>query len=493
MTTFANFAKIWVETLETFKSSGLAPEFLKNRNVFFGKDIYRLDDLPGKHSTLSFHIKELTGNDISGSALLAYHAQIQAYFSGKNNSDQFSIAPQKINILKEYIQKGSKIREKKMYSSTKELSLTNIKDQKINKFFGTYWYVYSYEERASTELIFGKHKPVKVKGIGRTIMHIDENGSVEIMNLENPKLDDKDSNSIYGDYYTDYFGSVILDSNRLVFELKTHTEEKDLKINMLINSGTIFPFAGGIYTNVDYRGALIAGTMLMERVFNEKTIQSEDFKPEFFAIGSKEYRTLEPSIRKYFRKKQLNFLKVPIEFSSLNDLNLWLQRKKIEQRFQPDRYTNFDFDVFISSPVSSIDEKKYPISRSEILKVIEALKRHKGFNSIHYVGQEHESNTDLWKRNVVEYNKVLKNIENSRYFILIYPEKVVSSALVETGWALCLKKPIIIFHKQKENLPFILQNPDYVRNMVSVKMIPYNSISEITEYIQFDKKLFNWP
>ena len=60
----------------------------------------------------------------------------------------------------------------------------------------------------------------------------------------------------------------------------------------------------------------------------------------------------------------------------------------------------------------------------------------------------------------------------------IYPKKIATSALIELGWAMAHKKPIVIFAKKRDELPFLVKNADSV--FANIRIYEYKTSSEIT-------------
>lgn len=55
------------------------------------------------------------------------------------------------------------------------------------------------------------------------------------------------------------------------------------------------------------------------------------------------------------------------------------------------------------------------------------------------------------------FNVVLSGLEQSNLFVLYYPERVVSGALVELGVAIALNKPVLIYTKDIDNITYFMR------------------------------------
>jgi nucleoside 2-deoxyribosyltransferase len=60
-------------------------------------------------------------------------------------------------------------------------------------------------------------------------------------------------------------------------------------------------------------------------------------------------------------------------------------------------------------------------------------------------------------------NENLDLLNSCDRFIMIYPEKVVSSCLIELGFAIAQRKPCTIFYKKKEDLPYMLEDAGMIK------------------------------
>jgi hypothetical protein len=75
-------------------------------------------------------------------------------------------------------------------------------------------------------------------------------------------------------------------------------------------------------------------------------------------------------------------------------------------------------------------------------------------------------------------------IHKCAYFILIYPYKIPSSILVETGYAMCLNKKCLFFTPNRQELPFLLQQADKVFSKVKIR--EFKDLADIPKMIEDD-------
>lgn len=145
-----------------------------------------------------------------------------------------------------------------------------------------------------------------------------------------------------------------------------------------------------------------------------------------------------------------------------------------------------EFEVFISSPmVSLVDQNRYEALRKTTIGVIKSLNYLLGLNKIYYAGEEIGLIDDVDPPSISAEND-LEMIKKSEYFILIYPEKLVTSCLVEAGYAISLKTPSIYFVKNTEDLPYMLK--EAANSYEFVHIFQYKNIEHIAKIIEKSKK-----
>jgi TIR domain-containing protein len=114
------------------------------------------------------------------------------------------------------------------------------------------------------------------------------------------------------------------------------------------------------------------------------------------------------------------------------------------------------YDVFLSAPMAAYrDDAEFKSARADIKKVFDALTRDCGLK-VFWAAEKIES-IDAFDSADVSVSEDLLALERSRSFVLIYPQKLASSALFEAGYALALKRPSHYFVRDREDLPFLLR------------------------------------
>lgn len=132
--------------------------------------------------------------------------------------------------------------------------------------------------------------------------------------------------------------------------------------------------------------------------------------------------------------------------------------------------------VFLSSPMASLNDDEYEKFHTQMLLVQAAIKKECKSRQVFYPGQNIEKSERFeGKQKAIDKNFI--KLKECEYLVVIYPEMLTSSVLVEVGYALALSKKIIIFVKNKEDLPYILQEAD--KSINNVNLYTYTEVEDI--------------
>jgi hypothetical protein len=134
------------------------------------------------------------------------------------------------------------------------------------------------------------------------------------------------------------------------------------------------------------------------------------------------------------------------------DLEQTLQQAAAKANTGPQK---FAYDVFLSTPMAGFPtDAEYQSARAEFKKVFDALKRDCGL-SVYWAAESIEKRSDFDTRDVSVLDD-LKALQESGRFILIYPQKIATSALFEAGYALALNRFSHYFVRDRDDLPFLM-------------------------------------
>lgn len=120
-------------------------------------------------------------------------------------------------------------------------------------------------------------------------------------------------------------------------------------------------------------------------------------------------------------------------------------------------FQRFQYDVFLASPMAALDSQEaYSRYHEDTLKVEQALIEHCGATSVFYAGRGIKDISEFQGQAQSLYDDY-KALKESRYFMMFYPEKKLSSVIYEAGMALALGKPAVYFVHETKHLPFLMQ------------------------------------
>lgn len=147
-------------------------------------------------------------------------------------------------------------------------------------------------------------------------------------------------------------------------------------------------------------------------------------------------------------------------------------------------HPNPTYDVFVSCPMAATsNEEEYQTLRNQALEVVQCLEKECGLTAF-FAGRNVES-PDMFDEPDYAVYRDLGALRASQYFLLLYPERMVSSVLVEAGYALALGKKAVYFVKDKKHLPFILRHLDAI---FSTKVYEYTSVDKILKLLRTHKE-----
>jgi hypothetical protein len=144
------------------------------------------------------------------------------------------------------------------------------------------------------------------------------------------------------------------------------------------------------------------------------------------------------------------------------------------------------YDLFISMPMTSYtDSGAYEESRGLVLSVIGELDACHGKHNIYCDAQRIAciEDTDT-EQDSAETD--LDALRRSKHFLLIYPQKVPSSCMVEAGYALALGIPSTYLVCNQDDLPYMLREVDQVH---TVRMYKYRGKDDLLKIV---KKIGGW-
>ena len=432
----------WHETEELFESLG---KRYPNKSTATNLAKWLLDNNVKKFGTTTIcNIRKGRSNAIKAKQLARY---LKEYFAFLDQSESVEACE----------------REEKNDHKKKNSSETS---QKLALYIRKSFYLYFYDAVKSGE-----------EGVlARAVLHIQDFHSDYELNV-------KLINSEGG---TDYSGTVRLhiSQNYLIFLLQTQdTKEKNLHINVIIKPEQVSELAVGVYCNIDDAGALRAGSIILE-CLDEK--EKDNSKPMPLYDYTDEYKALDINIKRFLGKKELNYLKVTKGIFNIKGLESFFSKQEKKTPKLPATAGDVK-KVFLAAPMYSLNFSQalaYVTFRREMLQIAAMLERilssKKQACEVHYVGSERMTESDFFHPSAALKYSVEK-LNDTDCFILIYPENLPSSILVEAGWALAKDKSCLFFVHQNAQLPYMLQNAS---EYAKVRTVKYNHYEEILKFIE---------
>ncbi|HUP63437.1 MAG TPA: hypothetical protein VNA69_23830 [Thermoanaerobaculia bacterium] len=158
----------------------------------------------------------------------------------------------------------------------------------------------------------------------------------------------------------------------------------------------------------------------------------------------------------------------------------WLQyRSQAKREFElvaDEKQKTYKYDVFLSVPMAAVGDTLYETYRSAALEIIECLKKQCNMKLIYYAGEQIATRDDFDPQDAAALDD-LDAIQESKYFVMLYPKKVASSILFEAGIALALGKRSVYFVKKRKDLPFLMQKAEQAFDRV--KLYEYDDVLDI--------------
>lgn len=115
------------------------------------------------------------------------------------------------------------------------------------------------------------------------------------------------------------------------------------------------------------------------------------------------------------------------------------------------------YQAFISAPMTAFnDSGKFKSTKNTVDQIIKFLKQHCKWERIYFSGNN-IPNVKKPDPGDIGAAKDLAALRDSEHFIMLYPERITSSCLVEAGYALALQIPSVYFYKNEADLPYVLK------------------------------------
>jgi len=326
----------------------------------------------------------------------------KASFSDSNISKMRSAAMEKkyefpIEKFEQFILLFEQYKDsKKNTSDTNTFFPFYYKDPHTENFFNTNWEVYFFYLSPVSE--------TKI-GLGRAFLKIGNNeNTVDFYNI-------KDEIS------KNYKGRFWKLNDILFFHLEAEKEDGHVHIKALVKTAPS-EISLAMYLSREIK-TITSGTMILKQS-SETSVEPKMLDSK---VDPQAFEALDEQIKEFLAVKKRNFSKLPANIYTFKNL------EEKMQSYQPTRkaffYSPIKPTIYISCPISFLQKEENYISTIEEFK--EELEKD-FFVTVHFIGKDHSPK--------LRHKAVIKTLEKTTLFILIYPESIASTSLLELGWAI---------------------------------------------------------
>lgn len=145
---------------------------------------------------------------------------------------------------------------------------------------------------------------------------------------------------------------------------------------------------------------------------------------------------------------------------------------------------NYTWDVFLAAPLAALSDESFESDLSKMKEIKTILEEECDFKRVFFAGTNMKTKQDFETADVsVEAD--VNALKESQNFILIYPDKIVSSVLFEAGIALALGKPSFYFGAT-DNFPFLMKQANQKFNFVKIQDV--DNLDKIISILKKNKR-----
>lgn len=148
------------------------------------------------------------------------------------------------------------------------------------------------------------------------------------------------------------------------------------------------------------------------------------------------------------------------------------------------------YDIFISSPLAGFStDDEISAFKTKIEEIVKYLEDELDFN-VYWAGKNINAKIDFTAPDIAA-KKDINALLDSKYFMLLYPAKIVSSVLFEAGIALRECQTSIYVMENQKDLPFLMTKAAEVFS--NVRMYEKKIPGELLNIIKKDRDHFFEP
>jgi hypothetical protein len=139
------------------------------------------------------------------------------------------------------------------------------------------------------------------------------------------------------------------------------------------------------------------------------------------------------------------------------------------------------YDAFLSAPMAALSQKDYGDQREIALEAIETLEKECGMKAIFFAGKNIKTQNDFDPSDAA-VKEDLDAIAKCKLFVMLYPARKASSVLFEAGCALALGKNCVYFVRNRNHLPFLLQEAEQA--FTNIKVYQFDTVEELKKKLK---------
>lgn len=137
--------------------------------------------------------------------------------------------------------------------------------------------------------------------------------------------------------------------------------------------------------------------------------------------------------------------------------------------------------VFVAAPMSGASgEASYQAARDSAMSIVRRLRSSEPEVDAYFAGAGIASKAEFSPQGSA-LEQDIGFLRRSDVFILVYPEKVLSSVLIEAGYAMALRIPMILFVRRRSDLPYLLQEAESVQDRSLISPIAIREYADDEE------------
>lgn len=202
---------------------------------------------------------------------------------------------------------------------------------------------------------------------------------------------------------------------------------------------------------------------VIKKTFHLRRVTEEDFSKRFDAVFPDIERELASIAAQPTRSE------IMIPFSKI---------------FPADVNSATPSKVFFGAPMASLPEiYDYELQQKQVESIIDAIEICCHDRQVYWAGRDIKSK-DKFDGGRIALGKDLGNLKSSSFCVFVLLEPLVTSVLVEIGYAIALNKKTVIFCRKRADLPFLLRYADYEIDIL--KIYECSSHEEIIKNIEHD-------